>query len=78
MAWGVYGGYIKMARAQWFFVFTVGFTVVGNLTQVLNDMWLTWWTQDSFELPQAVYSLLYVLSSMIYASCTFCTAAGLW
>lgn len=37
-------------------------------------MWLTWWTQDLFHLPQPVYSLLYLLSSMLYASCTFATA----
>ena len=46
VAWGVYGGYIKMARAQWWFLFTVMFTVVGNLTQVLNlyslVLWMIW------------------------------------
>ena len=74
VAWSVYGGYLKMARAQWFFVFTIFFVITGNLTQVLNDMWLTWWTQDAFELPQWEYELLYIASSLLYASCTFSTA----
>ena len=44
------------------------------MTQVLNDMWLTWWTQDSFGLEQWQYELLYILTSMLYALCVFASS----
>ena len=74
VAWSVYWGYLKAAKAQYLFVFTIAFTITGNMTQVLNDMWLTWWTQDSFGLEQWQYELLYILTSMLYALCVFASS----
>jgi len=74
VAWSVYFGYLKAAKAQYLFVFTIAFTITGNLTQVLNDMWLTWWTQDVFGLPQWEYELLYILTSLLYALCVFASS----
>lgn len=74
VAWSVYFDYLRAAKAKYLFVFTIAFTISGNLTQVLNDMWLTWWTQDSFGLEQWQYQILYLLSSLLYALCTFGSA----
>jgi|EP01047_Picozoa_sp_COSAG01_P016021 hypothetical protein len=42
--------------------------------QVLNDVWLTWWTEHEFDLPDWQYPLFYILTSMLYAISTFLTS----
>ena len=52
VAWAVYWAYVKAARAPLLFMFTIMFSLCGQSVQVLNDMWLTWWTKDALGWSQ--------------------------
>ena len=42
-----------------------------QLTSVFNDWWITWWTQQKYDLSNAAYNFIYLLGAMGFSFFTF-------
>jgi len=71
VSWDVYRGYLRLAKATKFFIGVLILCWAAQLTSVFNDWWLTWWTQQKFDLPEPVWNLIYLFGAMVFSAFTF-------
>ena len=77
VSWDVYRGYLKLAKATSFFIGVIIICWAAQFTSAINDLWVTWWTQQKFELSNAAYNLIYLLGAVAFSLLTF-TNGILW
>lgn len=58
VSWDVYRGYLKLAKATSFFIGVVVICWCAQLTSVFNDWWITWWTQQKYDLSNTAYNFV--------------------
>lgn len=71
VSWDVYRGYLKLAKATSFFIGVVVICWSAQLTSVFNDWWITWWTQQKYDLSNAAYNFIYLLGAIGFSVFTF-------
>ncbi|KAG0220544.1 P-loop containing nucleoside triphosphate hydrolase protein [Mortierella sp. GBAus27b] len=57
----VYKGYMDAAGGWYLFFLMVFFLTMTQVAKIGNDLWLSWWTADSFNKSQAFYMTFYAV-----------------
>ncbi|ORY50511.1 P-loop containing nucleoside triphosphate hydrolase protein [Rhizoclosmatium globosum] len=68
----VWWNYLRACGGIWFCICTLGMVLLNEGTNVLTNLWLAWWTENSFpSLSNAGYSLIYLAIAVISSIITF-------
>lgn len=71
VSWGTYRGYLRLAQATTLFAGVVLLSATAQLTNAFNDVWLTWWTQQLFDIPTWAYDAVYLAGAIGFSTFTF-------
>ncbi|KAJ3115540.1 hypothetical protein HK100_001311 [Physocladia obscura] len=70
---GVWWRYILACGGVWFCFQSIIFIALNEGSSVVNNLWLSWWTGNSFpQLSNVEYSMIYLVLAFLNSLTTFC------